>query len=207
MRLIRTRTLEDVNTKAQWHDWAHIFINGTGILNTWKWPEIEGLHDFSGPLMHSAKWDHTVDFDNKTVGVIGTGSTSVQIVPQLQKICKEVQVFMRSPTWISPPFGSGNSAFLMIVLVSDQAFRSACAGANQRYKALADRVPLITTNSPQVPKSIQVNDNTHLPKRTRSVSERIQLIIFSSEKALKQKSTASLACISKVLISQIISAN
>ena len=101
------RTLEDVNTKEQRQDWAHIFVNGTGILNTWKWPEIEGLHDFSGPLMHSAKWDHTVDFDNKTVGVIGTGSSSVQIVPQLQKICKEVQVFMRSPTWISPPFGAG----------------------------------------------------------------------------------------------------
>jgi cation diffusion facilitator CzcD-associated flavoprotein CzcO len=48
--------------------------------------------------MHSAKWDHTVDFENKTVGVIGTGSSSVQIIPQLQKICKEVQVFMLRPT-------------------------------------------------------------------------------------------------------------
>ena len=109
------RTLEDVKTKDQWQDWAHIFVNGTGILNTWKWPEIEGLHDFKGPLIHSAKWDHTVDFENKTVGVIGTGSTSVQIVPQLQKICKEVKVFMRSPTWISPPFGSGQSlSFVMM---------------------------------------------------------------------------------------------
>jgi hypothetical protein len=57
--------------------------------------------------MHSAKWNHEVDFQKKTVGVIGTGSTSVQIVPQLQQTCKEVQVYMRSPTWISPPFGGG----------------------------------------------------------------------------------------------------
>src|SRR6195952_2101651 len=57
--------------------------------------------------MHSASWDHSVDFEGKVAGVIGTGSTSVQIVPQLQKICKNVQVYMRSPTWISPPFGSG----------------------------------------------------------------------------------------------------
>jgi cation diffusion facilitator CzcD-associated flavoprotein CzcO len=78
-----------------------------GILNNWKWPDIEGIHDFKGPLMHSANWDHSVDFDGKTAGVIGTGSTSVQIVPQLQKVCKEVQVYMRSPTWISPPFGAG----------------------------------------------------------------------------------------------------
>ena len=100
-------TLEDQNTKARWRDWAHIFVNGTGILNTWQWPDIKGLHDFQGPLMHSAKWDHTVDFKDKVVAVIGTGSTSVQIVPQLQKISKEIQVYMRSPTWISPPFGAG----------------------------------------------------------------------------------------------------
>lgn len=90
----------------EWLKYADI----PGILNTWKWPEIEGLHDFKGPLMHSAKWDHSVDFDDKVAGVIGTGSTSVQIVPQLQKICKQVQVYMRSPTWISPPFGAGTLA-------------------------------------------------------------------------------------------------
>ncbi|KAF2465279.1 FAD/NAD(P)-binding domain-containing protein [Lindgomyces ingoldianus] len=100
-------TLENQVTKNTFKDWAHVFVNGTGILNTWKWPDIEGLHDFKGPLMHSAKWDHSVDFNGKTAGVIGTGSTSVQIVPQLQKICKEVEVYMRSPTWISPPFGAG----------------------------------------------------------------------------------------------------
>ena len=33
-----------------------------GILNTWKWPEIEGLHDFKGKLMHSAKWDESYDY-------------------------------------------------------------------------------------------------------------------------------------------------
>jgi cation diffusion facilitator CzcD-associated flavoprotein CzcO len=48
-----------------------------------------------------------VDFKGKTVGVIGTGSTSVQIVPQLQKEVGHMEVFMRSPTWISPPFGGG----------------------------------------------------------------------------------------------------
>jgi cation diffusion facilitator CzcD-associated flavoprotein CzcO len=135
MSLTSTSTLEDANTKDKWHDWAHIFVNGTGILNTWKWPDIHGLHDFSGPLMHSAKWDHTVNFDNKTVGVIGTGSTSVQIVPQLQKICREVQVFMRSPTWISPPFGAGKSAYLVFTIISDKSCRCSCPGADQRYNA------------------------------------------------------------------------
>ncbi len=57
--------------------------------------------------MHSAAWNHAVDFEAKSVAVIGTGSTSVQSVPQLQKIAKRVDVYMRSPTWISPPFGAG----------------------------------------------------------------------------------------------------
>lgn len=99
-------TVEDQITKETWKDWAHCVVNGTGILNNWKWPEIEGLHDFKGPLMHSASWNHDVDFKDKTAAVIGTGSTSVQIVPQLQQICDKVQVYMRSPTWISPPFGA-----------------------------------------------------------------------------------------------------
>lgn len=96
-------TLEDQASKGTWQDWCHVLINGTGILNSWKWPDISGLDDFEGPKMHSAAWDHSVDFKGKTVGVIGTGSTSVQIVPSLQPIAKDLKVFMRSSTWISPP--------------------------------------------------------------------------------------------------------
>jgi cation diffusion facilitator CzcD-associated flavoprotein CzcO len=57
--------------------------------------------------MHSAAWNHAVDFKGKTAAVIGNGSTSVQIVPQLQKEVKKLKNFMRSSTWISPPFGAG----------------------------------------------------------------------------------------------------
>lgn len=53
--------------------------------------------------MHTANWDHSVDFKDKVVGLIGTGSSSVQVLPNIQPICKEVQVYIRSPTWISPP--------------------------------------------------------------------------------------------------------
>jgi len=36
---------------------AEVVINATGLLNKWKWPEIPGLHDFQGKLLHSANWD------------------------------------------------------------------------------------------------------------------------------------------------------
>jgi cation diffusion facilitator CzcD-associated flavoprotein CzcO len=99
--------LEDVTTGTRTTDWAHVLINGTGVLNSWKWPDIQGLHTFQGPLIHSAKWDHAVEFSNKTIGIIGTGTSSVQIIPRLQQTCKKMSVFMRSPTWVSPPFGAG----------------------------------------------------------------------------------------------------
>ncbi|KAK6380739.1 hypothetical protein LTS17_004939 [Exophiala oligosperma] len=87
-------------------DWCHILINGTGFLNSWKWPNIPGLHDFKGQLLHSANWDSSVDWKDKKVAVIGTGSSAIQMVPQIQKTARHLVSFMRSVTWISPPVGA-----------------------------------------------------------------------------------------------------
>ncbi|OQU98935.1 hypothetical protein CLAIMM_04644 [Cladophialophora immunda] len=100
---IRVRNPE---TGEERTEWAHALVNATGNLNKWKRPKIEGLHAFQGPLMHSARWDESVDFSNKVVGIIGTGSTAIQIVPVLQKVAKQLKLIMRSPTWISPPFAN-----------------------------------------------------------------------------------------------------
>lgn len=53
------------------------------LHSNWKWPNIEGINDFEGRLLHSAHWDATYDFKNKKVGVIGIGSSGIQIVPKL----------------------------------------------------------------------------------------------------------------------------
>ncbi|KAJ5951521.1 uncharacterized protein N7479_009934 [Penicillium vulpinum] len=87
------------------HDWCHVFINGTGFLNNWKWPSIPGLHDFSGKMMHTANWDNSVDWKDKTIAVIGNGSSGIQIIPELQPTAKHLTCFMRSSTWIAPPLG------------------------------------------------------------------------------------------------------
>jgi cation diffusion facilitator CzcD-associated flavoprotein CzcO len=89
--------------------------------------------------MHSAKWDHSVELAGKTVGVIGTGSTSIQIIPQLQKICKKVIVFMRSPTYVSPPFGAGAlSDQLAQDLNKDVAHRQYAFSEEQKKKFKED---------------------------------------------------------------------
>lgn len=87
-------------------DWSHVLINGTGFLNSWKWPKIPGLHDFKGKLLHSADWDPSLDWKDKKVAVIGTGSSAIQMVPQIQRTAGHLVSFMRSVTWISPPVGA-----------------------------------------------------------------------------------------------------
>jgi cation diffusion facilitator CzcD-associated flavoprotein CzcO len=52
---------------------AHVLINCGGVLNSWQWPTIEGLHKFHGPLLHSANWDERVSLEGKSVGLIGNG--------------------------------------------------------------------------------------------------------------------------------------
>ncbi|KIX05594.1 uncharacterized protein Z518_06466 [Rhinocladiella mackenziei CBS 650.93] len=86
-------------------DRCDILLSATGVLNHWKWPDIPGLHRFKGRLLHSARWDEEYNFQDKTVAVIGAGSSAIQIVPNLQK-----GDFIRSPTWITPEFSASLAA-------------------------------------------------------------------------------------------------
>ncbi|KAL4861469.1 hypothetical protein BDV12DRAFT_191055 [Aspergillus spectabilis] len=80
-------------------------INAAGILNAWRWPPIPGIESFEGPLLHSAAWVDSVELAGKHVGLIGNGSSGIQILPQIQKIAKHVTTFIREPTWVSPTQG------------------------------------------------------------------------------------------------------
>lgn len=51
----------DASPAAVVEDEADVLITGTGLLNEWKWPAIEGLHSFKGDLLHTANWDERVD--------------------------------------------------------------------------------------------------------------------------------------------------
>ncbi|KAI9368961.1 cyclohexanone monooxygenase [Aspergillus egyptiacus] len=88
---------------TRFHDRCHVLINGSGPLNRWKWPDIEGLHDYRGILTHTANWDPSISLTNKRVAVIGTGSSGIQIIPHIVKDVKSLSVFIRSTQWIVPP--------------------------------------------------------------------------------------------------------
>ncbi|KAG9496517.1 hypothetical protein J7337_011293 [Fusarium musae] len=82
---------------------SEILLNAGGILNHPQIPNIEGLSDFSGPFLHTASWDHSIDLRGKRVGVIGAGASAIQLVPSIQPLVRDMKVFIRTPSWIAPP--------------------------------------------------------------------------------------------------------
>jgi cation diffusion facilitator CzcD-associated flavoprotein CzcO len=81
---------------------ADIVILATGGLSRPSYPDIAGIRRFTGKLFHSARWDHKYDLSDKRVGVIGTGASSIQFVPQIAGRVKQLALFQRTAPWILP---------------------------------------------------------------------------------------------------------
>jgi cation diffusion facilitator CzcD-associated flavoprotein CzcO len=77
-------------------------VQATGFLHRPRVPDIPGLEDFGGAAFHSARWDHDVGLPGKRVGVVGTGSTGVQLVGALPGTAAKVSLFQRTPQWVFP---------------------------------------------------------------------------------------------------------
>ena len=81
---------------------AHAVIAATGVLHHPKMPDIKGLASFAGTAMHTAQWDESVPLAGKRIGIIGNGSTGVQMAVALGKAGHEIVHFQRSPQWMMP---------------------------------------------------------------------------------------------------------
>jgi cation diffusion facilitator CzcD-associated flavoprotein CzcO len=82
---------------------ARFLMTAIGILSAHTLPAIPGRDSFAGPTYHPARWPHTkVDFTGKRVGIIGTGATAIQAIPEIAKECAHLTVFQRRPNWAAP---------------------------------------------------------------------------------------------------------
>jgi cation diffusion facilitator CzcD-associated flavoprotein CzcO len=81
---------------------ARALILGNGALHIPKYPDLAGRDTFAGSQFHSARWDHRVDLAGKRVAVIGTGASTIQLVPEVAKQAARLHVFQRTPPWIVP---------------------------------------------------------------------------------------------------------
>ena len=79
---------------------ARIVMLANGILTTPKLARINGMNTFKGEAFHTSRWNYHVDLAGKRVGIIGTGATAVQAIPELAKVVGELYVFQRTPSSI-----------------------------------------------------------------------------------------------------------
>lgn len=97
-----------------------LLYNLLTLASKWKWPAIPNREHFQGQMLHSASWDDSIQLQGKRVGVIGSGSSAVQIVPNIQpglfhityqmhktdcSVVSSLKCFIRSQSWVTASFG------------------------------------------------------------------------------------------------------
>lgn len=96
VRVLKSKTSSTTLLRARW------LIAGPGALSTTNTPLLKGASSFSGTSFHSGAWDHSCKIAGARVGVIGTGCSSAQIVPAIAPKTKQLVVFQRTPSWVTP---------------------------------------------------------------------------------------------------------
>ncbi|KAJ7175158.1 FAD/NAD-P-binding domain-containing protein [Mycena crocata] len=117
-------TVRIQHDNVEFEETCDVLLLAIGSLSRWHWPNIEGLKEFGGTVVHSAQWnvgdgaweEGVKDWGDKTVGIIGNGSSGIQIASAIHPNIKRMVNYARSKTWISPAFGTGSS---MIALGRD----------------------------------------------------------------------------------------
>jgi cation diffusion facilitator CzcD-associated flavoprotein CzcO len=91
-------TLEDGRTLT-----THYVITALGVLSIPTMPNIEGVDSFEGLSFHPFHWPHDQpDLTGKRIGVIGTGATAIQFIPEIARVAGQLTVFQRRPNWAAP---------------------------------------------------------------------------------------------------------
>ena len=82
---------------------TRMVITAVGTLSTPTLPKFNGIDNFKGASFHASDWPHEpLDLRGKSVAVIGSGATAIQLIPEVAKVAKQLTVFQRRPNWAAP---------------------------------------------------------------------------------------------------------
>ncbi|WP_026413546.1 flavin-containing monooxygenase [Actinomadura oligospora] len=81
---------------------ARFLVCAVGPLDQPRNPDIPGLADFEGKIVHTARWDHAHDLRGARVAVIGTGASGLQVIPEIAERAARLDVYQRTPIWVLP---------------------------------------------------------------------------------------------------------
>ena len=79
---------------------SNIVISAVGQLNKPSIPDINGIDEFHGPIIHTGAWDSSFNYKDKNIALIGTGASGMQVAPEIAKEAKSLTIFQRTPHWI-----------------------------------------------------------------------------------------------------------
>lgn len=93
----------DLVARDGWTGRSSVLISAVGMFTRLRWPELPGLADFPGDVVHSGAWpEGGLDLADRDVAVIGTAASAVQLVPELAQQARTLYVHQRTPSWILP---------------------------------------------------------------------------------------------------------
>jgi cation diffusion facilitator CzcD-associated flavoprotein CzcO len=126
---------------------ARVVIAGLGGLSRPAFPDLDGLAEFEGTVLHSARWDHDVQLDGRRVVVVGTGASAIQLVPQIAKRASHVTVFQRTAPWVLPkpdhPMPRAVRRVFRRLPMVQRALRGAIFGAQESVALGTARYPAL----------------------------------------------------------------
>ena len=130
-----------IETMSGERDVADFVIAATGVLHHPAYPDIEGLDSFEGTQFHSARWNHDISLAGKRVGVVGTGSSAVQITSAIAADVEHLSLFQRTAQWIMPQENPAYSEEEKEQFRADLAgFRAAREGLSNLFSGFSNAV-------------------------------------------------------------------
>ena len=130
---------------------APLLVSAIGMFNVIRWPDIPGLRDFGGTLFHSSRWDHRHDLSGRSVAVIGSAASAIQLTPEIAPLVGRLFLFQRSASWVLP---KANAPFTQAEI--DRFVNDPSAARIERAKIFAEVEGGLTFADPAMRRQCEV---------------------------------------------------
>lgn len=124
---------------------APLLVSALGMFNVVRWPDIPGLREFGGTLFHSSRWDHDHDLTGRSVAVIGSAASAIQLTPEIAPLVERLFLFQRSASWVLP---KANAPFTQAEI--DRFVNDPDAARSERAKIQAEVEAGLTFADPAI---------------------------------------------------------
>ncbi|KAH6715848.1 flavin-binding monooxygenase-like protein [Leptodontidium sp. MPI-SDFR-AT-0119] len=142
--IVKLRETGSNGSTRDFTDECDVLLQAAGVLNKFKWPEIEGIEKFKGKMIHTARWPDNYqkeEWAKDRVAVIGSGASSIQTVPSMQPYVRSIDVFVRTPVWFVE-VGGNNGRNIEYTSEQKATFRRSPKELVSHAKSLEDKVNL-----------------------------------------------------------------